>query len=129
MMCMCRVMECMFMGCLVCVYVCMMSGMYEGYGLWGVVYGVYMCSVFMVLWGRCEWMRYFMWHMGVYGYMCGVVWHAWVYGMCLCVSGVWECVWYICGGSTCVHTCHLSSSAYTADRGRGSVILSGFYML
>lgn len=43
-----------------------------------------------------------MWHMGVCGYMCGVVWRAWVYGMCLCVSGVWECVWFICGG---VHVC------------------------
>ena len=49
MMCMCRVMECMFMGCLLCVYVCMMSGMYEGVwimgcGIWSIhvwcIYGI-----------------------------------------------------------------------------------------
>lgn len=64
----------------------------------------------------------------------------WVYVWC-CVAcmGVWVCVYvhvrcmgvcvvYLWWGA-CVHTCHLPSSAYTADRGRGSVILSGFYIL
>lgn len=109
MMCMCRVMECMFMGCLVCVYVCMMSGMYEGYGLWGVVYGVYMCSVFMVLWGRCEWMRYlYVAYGGMWVYVwccvaCMGVWYVFMCVRCMGVYGISVVGAHVCTHAICPH--------------------------
>lgn len=105
------------------------------YGAWHLEYTCVVCLWYAC--GRCDCMRYLymcvctcMWHMGYMGIcvvLCGM--HGCM-GMCLCACEVYGSVCDIAVVvGTRMHTCRLSSSAYTAERGRGGVILSGFYIL